>query len=108
MQVHVVMIMLPYPDLFIWWAVTISAGTFFLVLVSVYLYRDSLKRLETGTPKNAEWLRTGKSFAFVWVLLSLLVLYIVSISRSSYFLFAAGNILFEVFLIIYILTNRNK
>lgn len=44
-------------------------------------------------------------FFFVWVLLALLVLYIVSISERSngYSLFAGGNLVVEIVLTIYVM-----
>jgi hypothetical protein len=49
-----------------------------------------------------------KNFMFVWVLLSLLVFYIVSIQIGSAAIFAAGNIVMEVILVIYLIRNRTK
>jgi hypothetical protein len=43
----------------------------------------------------------------VWVLLGLLGLYIVSIDRGSYILFASGNIVVEALLIAYTIKNRS-
>jgi Flp pilus assembly protein TadB len=45
-------------------------------------------------------------FIFVWVLLGILVFYIMSIAIGSALIFAAGNILVEALLIIYLLENR--
>jgi len=95
-------------NLFTWWAVAITFGIIFLILVSIYLYLDSRKKRREGLQN-----RTGASkflieFVFVWVLLSLLILYIVSIDLVSATLFAAGNIIVEVFLLIYLIKNRGQ
>jgi amino acid transporter len=95
-----------YSDLFPWWASTISAGTLFLVIVSVYLYLDSLKRLKDREKKP--YIKIAWSFTFVWALIGLLALYLVSINRGSSLLFAVGNIVFESILIIYVVKNRTK
>ena len=49
--------------------------------------------------------RWVKDFFFVWVLLALLVLYIVSISEGSqgYSLFAGGNLAVEIVLTVYVM-----
>ena len=100
--------MIPYPDLFNWWAATISAGSIFLVLVSIYLYIDSNKRRMESSQAKTSILNVGYRFVFVWVLLGLLSLYIVSIHIGSAILFAGGNIIVEVVLIIYCLKNRTN
>jgi hypothetical protein len=98
----------PYPELFAWWAITITGGIIFLVLVSAYLYVGNRKRREGSKGGLALFGKLAKDFVFVWSLLGLLVLYIVSIGNGSSILFACGNIVVEVFLIIYIVTNRAK
>jgi len=99
---------MPYPELFAWWAITISWSSVFLTMVSIYLYRTSRKKREEKNRKTPNVIRFGKDFIFVWVLLSLLILYIVSIDRGSPTLFAAGNILVEAILIAYILSSRTR
>lgn len=99
---------LPDLDLFSWWAISITGGSVFLTLVSIYLYTDSrAKRKEEGsaTKKRASVLR---GFIFVWVLLSLLVFYIISIKIGSAAVFAVGNILVEALLIVYLIKNTTK
>jgi len=49
-----------------------------------------------------------KDFIFVWSLLGLLILYIISIGTGSSILFAGGNIIVEVILIIYTMKNKAK
>jgi hypothetical protein len=98
----------PYPELFVWWAITITGGIIFLVLVSAYLYIGNGKRRggrKGGLTPSAKLIN---DFTFVWSLLGLLILYIVSIGNGSSILFACGNIVVEVFLIIYIVRNRAK
>jgi len=96
-------------DLFQWWAATISAGSVFLTLVGAYLYLESRKKRKEGERKRESGIRRLLTdFIFVWVLLSLLIFYIVSIDIGSDMLFAAGNVLVEVLLIIYLLKNKTK
>lgn len=76
-----------------------------MTLVSIYLYADSKARREKRSRKKA---RSGilKDFVFVWVLLGLLVFYIISINIESAAIFAAGNILVEALLVIYLIKNK--
>jgi hypothetical protein len=98
--------MTPYPNLLIWWAGTIIAGTLFLVFVSIILYFTSKEaRVKTINPLQI-LIHVLKDFAFVWVLLSLLILYIVSIEGGNYILFAAGNIVVEIFIFLYLIVTR--
>jgi len=93
--------MTSYSNLLVWWEATITAGTMFLVLVSVYIYFNGGMGRKNG---NNTWgLGMLKNFIFIWVMLGLLALYIVSISGGSYTLFAAGNIVVEIILVVYIL-----
>ncbi len=98
---------MPYSDLFIWWVMSISWSIVFLTIASTYLYVDSRKK-KTGTSTHS---KVGlpeviRHFIFVWVLLGLLCLYIVSINKGSSLLFASGNIVTEIALIIYTFRNR--
>jgi hypothetical protein len=93
-------------DLFQWWAACISGGSVFLTLVSIYLYKSSKTKREAGGPRGAGAIRFAVDFVFVWVLLGLLVFYIVSIDIGSAAIFAAGNILVEALLIVYLLKNK--
>jgi len=94
--------------LFDWWAITISGGCIFLTLVSIYLYVDSRPKRKTSIRRNRRIVALANDFFFVWVLLSLLIFYIVSINIGSLYLFAAGNIIVEVILIAYSLKNRKS
>jgi len=97
--------MVPYPDLMGFWAVCITWSALFLTTVSIYLYIDSRKSRKRDTQATT-WLRFVKDFVFVWVLLGLLGLYIVSINRGSSILFASGNLVVEALLIVYTVKNR--
>jgi amino acid transporter len=99
--------LIPYPELFDWWTATISAGSIFLVLVSIYLYVDSNKRREKNNKEKASFSKLVYKFVFVWVLLGLLSLYVVSIRMGTSLLFAGGNIIVEVILIIYGFKNKS-
>jgi len=100
--------LIPYPDLFDWWAATISAGSIFLVLVSIYLYIDSRKKRMKDNQGKTNPLSLGYKFMFVWVLLGLLSLYIVSIRMGSSILFAGGNVIVEVILAVYAFKNKSS
>jgi len=106
---------MPDIGLFAWWALSISCSIIFLTLISIYLYIDSKsRRRETvqKTVKKRDSARLVKSFAFVWVLLGLLVFYIFSIqlgaSVQTEVVFAVGNIVVEVLLVLYLLRNREQ
>jgi len=98
--------MLPYPDLFVWWAGTITFGILFIVCVSAVLYLLSKKKVVASTGIVNGLILTAKNYAFVWVLLTLLVLYLVSIDGQNYLMFAAGNVVIEVLVFGYLLATR--
>ena len=56
--------------------------------------------------KRATHIRLN-DFVFVIVLAALLGLYIVSIDRASSLIFAAGNIIVEVILVVYTVKNQS-
>jgi cobalamin synthase len=93
-----------YPELFIWWVISISWSIVFLIVVSVYLYTKGRPKETSATKMNVT--RLIKDFVFVWVLIGLLVFYIVSVNGGSSIFFAAGNIVVEVILIIYVARYR--
>ena len=96
-------------DLFSWWVISISWSIVFLVLVSIYLYANSkTKRNEDKGETENRIKRLGKDFVFVWVLISLLVFYIVSVNVGSSALFATGNIIIEVILIAYLAKSKYR
>ncbi len=97
-----------YIDLFVWWAITISGGIAFLILVSIYLYANSKAKRHESKKAILNTFRFGKNFAFVWVLIGLLVFYIISVNIGSAAVFAAGNIIVEAILIAYLIKNRHE
>lgn len=99
---------MPSLDLFTWWAITISGGSIFLTLVSIYLYADTRERRKKSEQTTTNAVNIVKNFAFVWVLLGLLFFYIVSIQIGSAAIFAVGNIFVEALLIVYLLRNRTE
>lgn len=86
----------------------ITAGIVFIILISIYLYAQSRNRRERSKGMIRAVVRLLTDFVFVWVMLSLLVLYIVSIGGTSSTVFALGNVVIEVLLIIYLLKNTVK
>ena len=98
----------PDLDLFAWWAISISGGSVFLTLVSIYLYLNTRARRKKSKQVKTNIGDLIKDFVFVWVLLGLLVFYIISIQIGSATIFAAGNIFVEALLIIYLLKNGKE
>ena len=94
-------------DLFVWWAASISGGSIFLTLVSIYLYVDSRPKRKADS-KTKDAFNVLTDFMFVWVLLGLLVFYIASINIGSAAIFAAGNIVVEILLLIYLERNKTR
>lgn len=100
-------------DLFVWWALSISFSIIVLTAVSIYLYLDSRSKRggeDQKTSAKKRYLRLIESFAFVWVLVGLLIFYISSIQLGATVVtevvFAIGNIVVEILLIIYLIRNR--
>jgi len=91
-----------YSHLLIWWIISISWSALFLIAVSFYLYWKS--RPQAGFSPGI--LGKAKDFAFVWILTSLLILYIFTINNNSAIIFAVGNIAVEIILVVYTLRNR--
>jgi len=100
--------MVPDIDLFAWWAITISGGSIFLTVVSIYLYANTRARRKESEQTTTNAVNRVKDFVFVWVLLGLLIFYIVSIQIGSIVVFAVGNIFVEALLIVYLLRNRTE
>ena len=94
--------MLPYSNLFSWWAVTITTGIMFLVVVSsaIYYWRKRPVSSKGSVPKVI------RDFAFVWALMILLILYLISINLGSYLLFMAWNVVVEALLLVYVYLKR--
>ena len=99
---------MPYPELFMWWAIVISAGIGFIAVVSVYLYMSQRKERKENIQTKTGIIRLGKDFVFVWITFILLTLYIISIGNSSSLVFALGNIIVELAMVIYLWKNRSK
>jgi uncharacterized membrane protein len=95
-------------DLFLWWAASITGGSVFLTLVSIYLYLDSRTKRKGNGSKIKKRSSIVTNFIFVWVLLGLLVFYIVSINIGSSVIFAAGNIIVEILLLVYLVRSKKK
>ncbi|MGA2784601.1 MAG: hypothetical protein ABSF09_07890 [Candidatus Bathyarchaeia archaeon] len=91
-----------YSQLLLWWAISISWSAAFLIAVSFYLY---LRRKNRMADKTSSHIRST-DFVFVMVLTGLLGLYIISIDLASSLLFALGNIVVEVILLVY--TERKQ
>ncbi len=87
-----------YGELFDWWFATITWSIVFPIAVSAYLYR---RRPSKGTGRVAG-LRLIQDFTFVWFLLGILAFYVISVSQGSALLFALGNIVLEVLLLLYV------
>jgi amino acid transporter len=96
--------------LFTWYALSISFSSMFLTLVSIYLFLDSKSRRRREGKKKESLFRIFKEFAFVIVLLGLLVFYIFSVQLGAGVLpevvFALGNVVVEALLLLYLLRNR--
>ena len=92
-----------YSNLFGWWISSITFNIIFVILASVYLYG---RRKHTPSPQNGSRIaRWARDFVFVWILLALLLLYVVSIGEGSYLLFAVGNIVVELVLVAYVVQS---
>lgn len=95
-------------DLFSWWAYSITAGSVFLTLVAIYIYARSKNKRSHAARSKLGPRDFVKDFVFVWVLLGLLAFYIVTINVKSPVIFAVGNVLVEVLLILYLRFNKTK
>jgi F0F1-type ATP synthase assembly protein I len=95
-------------NLFTWWALAITFGIIFLIVVSIYLFWDSRKKRREDKQNKIGAYKIVKEFIFVWILIGLLILYITSINLVSAILFAVGNIIVEVILSIYLFRNKGQ
>lgn len=95
-----------YPELFNWWVASISFSIVFMTMVAIFLYSNTRGRRRDATRETKREGSLRGNFIFVWVLLSLLFLYVVSIYMGSYLLFAFGNVVVELALIAYLAKNR--
>ena len=89
--------------MFGWWISSITFNIVFVIFASIYLYRRRKNPVQPSTGSRV--VRWAKDFVFVWILLGLLVLYVVSVGQGSYILFAVGNIVVEVVLIYYVVRS---
>ena len=97
-----------YAGLFGWWMASITFNILFVLAASIYLYRRKKERglgMLTGRGRIAQVVR---DFAFVWILLGLLVFYIYSIGEGSALIFGAGNIVVEILLLLYVVRNGDR
>ena len=92
-----------YSNLFFVWAISISWSAIFLIVVSIFLY---VRRKRRSPVKASPTHGRLNDFAFVIVVAALLGLYIVSINRGSSLIFAVGNIIVEVVLVLYTVKNK--
>jgi len=95
-------------NLFTWWALAITFGIIFLIVVSIYLFWDSRKKRREDKQNKIGAYKIVKEFIFVWILIGLLILYITSINLVSATLFAVGNIIVEFILSIYLFRNKGQ
>jgi len=87
-----------YSSLFLWWEASIVWCTLFIVIVSLYLYANAKhKRHE----KHINPATTVANFTFVWTIIALLGLYILTATQTSQTIFVLGNIIVEAFLLLY-------
>ena len=97
-------------NLFTWWIISISWSIAFMIVTGIYLYVNSRAERKKDAQKQS-LLKVVKDFRFSWILVCLLIFYIITIYLASATLFAVGNIVVEVVLILYIVrngTNRTK
>jgi len=97
-------------NLFTWWIISISWSIAFMIVTGIYLYVNSgAERKEDG--QKWSLVKLIKDFTFTWILIGLLIFYIIAIYLASATIFAAGNIVVEVILIVDVVrngTNRTK
>jgi len=94
---------MPHTQLFGWWISSITFNIVFVIAASIYLYvrrTTPKKEMLRGVRKLTQLV---KDFVFVWVLLGLLVFYIYTVGVESYTIFAAGNIVVEILLAVYVI-----
>ena len=97
-------------NLFTWWIISISWSIAFMIVTGIYLYVNSRAERKEDAQKQS-LVKVVKDFRFSWILVSLLIFYIITIYLASATLFAVGNIVVEVILILYVVrngTNRTK
>jgi predicted permease len=78
-----------------------------MIAIGIYLYTSSRAERKEDTQK---WslIKLLKDFTFTWILLGLLIFYIISIKIGSSAIFAIGNIVVELILILYGIKSRGR
>jgi hypothetical protein len=78
-----------------------------MTAIGIYLYRSSRAERKEDVQK---WslVKLLKDFTFTWILLGLLIFYIISIEIGSSTIFAIGNIVVELILILYGIKSRGR
>jgi len=94
---------MPYSELFGWWISSITFNILFVIAASIYLYIRKKKPEKEAFRGVGKLVHIVKDFAFVWVLLGLLLFYVYSVGVGSYVIFAAGNVVVEVLLALYVI-----
>jgi hypothetical protein len=97
-----------YYDIFDFWIISISWSIVFLILVGIYLYTSTKPKREGNSRTKRNGVNLLKDQAIIWFLLGLLAFYIISVNVGSDSLFAVGNIIVEVMLLVYVWKNRKK
>jgi energy-converting hydrogenase Eha subunit G len=75
-----------------------------MIAIGIYLYRGSRTERKEDTQ---EWslVKLVKDFTFTWILVGLLIFYVTSIKIGSSIIFAIGNIVVEIILILYVISR---
>jgi hypothetical protein len=99
---------LGYYDIFDFWIISISWSIVFLILVGIYLYTSTKAKREENSRTKRSRVNLVKDQAIILFLLGLLAFYIISVNVGSDSLFAVGNIIVEVMLLVYVWKNRKR
>lgn len=97
-----------YNDLFNFWIISISWSIVFLIIISIYLYTSTKAKREENSQTKRNPANAAKDLGIISFLLGLLAFYIIAIKIGSDIIFAAGNIIVEALLVIYVWKNRKK
>ena len=99
---------MPYADLFGWWIACITFNILFVVAASIYLYVPRGRKESEVPTVRGRIARRLKDFVFVWILFGLLFFYIFSVGVGSSLIFAVGNIIVQVLLLLYLVRNSDR
>ena len=88
--------------MFDWWISSITFNVLFVIAAAIYLHIRRKTREKQALGGMKKLVRILKDFVFVWVLLGLLMFYVYSVGVGSYLLFAVGNVIVEVLLVVYV------